>query len=147
MDDVHQIPAGDWKYVEIPLHGKPARISANYEVLSGSNHVRMSLMLHQDLEWMNSDGPGSILSTPEGARGNFADRIRRFGDYVIVLDNREGRRPASVRLRVNLDFSSFGRSDIGRLSPRRQLIVIAVSCVAFLGIVGFSANRLRRAMR
>jgi hypothetical protein len=145
MDDVHQIPAGDWKYVEIPLHNKPAQISAEYQVLSGSSRVRMALMLHQDLESMNSDPPGAILATPEGPRGLFTDRVRRFGDYVIVLDNRGGRRSSSVRLRVNLD-STGDASDVGRLSPRRQAIVVAVSCVAFLGIVGFSARQLRRAI-
>jgi hypothetical protein len=147
MNEVHQIPAGDWKYVEIPLHSRPARISASYEVLGGSNHVRMALMLHQDLEWMKSDEPGSILTTPEGPRGIFTDPLRRLGDYVIVLDNREGKRAASVLLRVNLDYSNSGAADIGRLTPRRQAVVVAISCVAFLGIVGFSANRLRRNMR
>jgi hypothetical protein len=147
IDDVHQIPAGDWKYVEISLHRKPALISANYQVLNGSNRVRMALMLHQDLEWMNSDLPGSILTTPEGPRGILIDSVRRLGEYVVVLDNRDGRRSATVRLRVNLDFSGGGESGVGRLSPRRQVIVIAVSCVAFLGIVGFSARRLRKAMR
>jgi hypothetical protein len=145
IDDIHQIPAGDWKYVDVPLHGHPAHISAGYEVLSGSGHVRMALMLREDLQWMDSD-PGSILATPEGRRGFFTDPVRRVGDYVIVLDNREGRRPATVRLHVSLDFSGIG-SDVGRLSPRRQFTVIALSCVGFLGIVSFSARRLRKAMR
>ena len=30
---------------------------------------------------------------------------------------------------------------------RRQLIVVAISCVAFLEIVGFSAQRLLKAMK
>jgi hypothetical protein len=144
MDDVHQIPAGDWKYVDIPLHAKPARISANYVALNGASHVRMAFVLRQDLEWMNSDAPG-ILSTPQGPRGAFTDPLQRVGDYAIILDNREGRRPASVQLHVSLDFS--GSSGVGQTSPRRQLIVIAVSCVAALGLVSFSANRLRRAMQ
>jgi hypothetical protein len=147
MDEVHQIPAGDWKYVDVPLHQRPARIYANFEVLSGSGRVRAALMLREDLERMNGDLPGSILVTPEGRRGYFADRVRRRGDYVVVLDNQEGREPATVRLRVGLDFGAGRWPDVGRLTPRRQLIVVAVSCVAFLGIVGFSAQRLLKAMK
>src|SRR5271166_6639695 len=85
MDEVHQISAGDWKYVEIPLHQRPARISANYEVLAGSGRVRMLLMPREDLQLMNSGDPGGILATPEGPRGFFTDPIRRLGNYVIVL--------------------------------------------------------------
>jgi hypothetical protein len=146
-DEVHQIPAGDWKYVDVPLHQKAGRISASYEVLSGSGKVRMALMLREDLERMSEDLPGSIMVTPEGRRGFFADRVRRLGDYVVVLDNREGREAASVRLRVGLDFEAGREPGVGRLTPLRQLTVVAVSCVAFLGIVGFSAQKLLKAMR
>ena len=141
------VPAGDWKYIEVPLHQNAARIAASYEVLSGSPKVRMALMLREDLERMSSDLPGTILVTPEGRRGYFMDSVRRTGDYVVVLDNQDGRQAARVRLRVGLDFGSGRESDVGRLAPRRQFTVIAVSCVAFFGIVGFSAQRLRKAMR
>jgi len=147
MDEVHQIPAGDWKYVEVPLHRKPARISASYEVLSGPGSVRVALMLREDLERMDPDLPGSILATPEGRRGYFTDRVRRMGDYVVVLDNQDGRQAATVRLRVGLDFGAGRGGEVGQLTPRRQLIVVAISCVAFLGIVGFSARRLIQAMK
>ena len=141
------VSAGDWKYIEVPLHQKAARITASYEVLSGSSKVRMALMLREDLERMDSDLPGTIMVTPEGRRGYFSDVVRRTGDYVVVLDNQSGRQAARVRLRVGLDFGAGKESDVGRLAPRRQFTVVAVSCVAFLGIVGFSAQRLRRAMR
>jgi hypothetical protein len=144
-DEVHQIPAGDWKFVPVPLHQHPARISASYEVLDGSSRVRMLWMLREDLQWMDSD-PGAILSTPEGRRGYFTDPVRRLGDYVVVLDNREGRSYARVRLHIGVDGSAGATSGVGTLSPPRQLVVIAVSCVGFLGIVAFSARRLRKAM-
>jgi hypothetical protein len=141
------VPAGDWKYIEVPLHQRAARISASYEVLNGSGRVRMALMLRDDLERMSADLPGSILVTPEGRRGFFADRVRRLGDYVVVLDNQDGRQAARVRLRVGLDFGAGREAEVGRLTPRRQLTVVAISCVAFLGIVGFSAQRLLKSMR
>jgi hypothetical protein len=146
-DEVHQIPAGDWKYVEVELHQQPARISASYEVLSGSGQVRVALMLRDDLDRMREDLPGSILMTPPGRSGHFADRVRRRGDYVVVLDNQEGRLPARVRLRVGLDFSLDGHSEVTLLTPQRQFTVVAISCVVFLGIVTLSARRLLRAMR
>ena len=141
------VPAGDWKYIDVPLHQKAARIVASYEVLNGAPTVRMALMLHEDLDRMSSDLPGAILATPEGKRGFFADPVRRVGDYAIVLDNQEGRQAARVRLRVDLDFGTGRESEVGRLAPRRQITVVAVSCVAFLGIVAFSAQRLRKAMK
>ena len=141
------VPAGDWKYIDVPLHPKAARIIASYEVLNGAGNVRMALMLHEDLDRMSSDLPGVILATPEGKRGFFADPVRRVGDYVIVLDNQGGKQAARVRLRVDLDFGTGRESEVGRLTPRRQLTVVAVSCVAFLGIVAFSAQRLRKAMK
>jgi hypothetical protein len=145
VDEVHQVPAGDWKYRDIALP-RPARISASYEVLSGSGRVRIALMLREDLDRMDSDLSASIVATGEGRRGVFVDRVRRRGDYVVVLDNQNGREAATVRLRVGLDSGGKG-ADAGRLTPRRQLTVVAISCVAFLGIVGFSARRLLKAMR
>jgi hypothetical protein len=146
-EEVHQIPAGDWKYVEIALHQRPARISVSYDVLSGSENVRVALMLRDDLERMDEDLRGSIALTPKGRHGAFVDRVRRNGDYVLVLDNQDGREPATVRLRLGLDFFAGRGAEAERLTPLRQLTVVAVSCVAFLGIVGFSARRLFTAMK
>ncbi|HEX3742476.1 MAG TPA: hypothetical protein VHW09_01040 [Bryobacteraceae bacterium] len=146
-NEVETISAGDWKYFEVPLHNKGARIIANYDVLSGSNNVRMALLLHEDLDRMGPDLPGTILATPEGRRGSLVDPIRRTGDYVVVIDNQDGRQAVRVHLRVALDFGAGREREVGRLTPRRQLTVVAVSCVAFLGIVALSAQRLRKSMR
>lgn len=145
IDEIHRVPAGDWKYREIAL-SRPAQVSASYEVLSGSGKVRVALMLREDLERMSGDLDGAILVTPEGRSGFFADRVRRRGDYVVVLDNQDGRLPATVRLQVALNYAGRG-ADVGRLTPQRQALVVAISCVAFVGIVAFSARRLLRAMQ
>jgi hypothetical protein len=147
VDEVHQIPAGDWKYKEIHLRQEAARISASYEVLEGSTKVRVALMLREDLERMREDLPGSIAVTGEGRSGRFADKIRRRGDYVVVLDNQEGKQAATVHLRVWLDFAAGRGTDAKRLSPQRQFTVVAISCAVFLGIVTFSARRLWRAVK
>ena len=142
--ETQEIPAGDWVYRDVPLHQQPARISASYEVLEGSTKVRAALMLREDLERLDDDLTGSIAVTQEGRSGYLGDRIRRRGDYAVVLDNRDGKKAATVRLRIWLDTHG---PEVGSLTRQRQLIVLALSCVAFLGIVGFSAQRLLKAMR
>src|SRR5579863_5063015 len=142
LDEVHQIPAGDWKFVEIKLHQRPARIFANYEVLNGSDRVPAALMLREDLERMSEDLPGNTAITGEGKRGHFSDSMRRNGDFVVVLDNQEGKVPATVRLRVGLDFGASTGPEVTRLTPQRRFAVVAISCAVFFGIVGFSARRL-----
>jgi hypothetical protein len=147
MDEVHQIPAGDWKFVEVQLRQQPARISARYEVLSGSAKVRAALMLREDLDRMNGDLPGSIVQTEEGRSGSFADPVRRRGDFVVVLDNEDEKQAATVRLRVALDFSQGTGPEVKQLTAQRRLAVVAISFATFFGIVGFSARQLLRSMR
>jgi hypothetical protein len=147
VDEVHQVPAGDWKFKEIHLRQEPARISASYDVLEGSTKVRLALMLHEDLERMNEELPGSIAATGEGRSGHFADTMRRRGDYVVVLDNQDGKQASTVHLRVWLDFAPGHGTEARRLSPRRQLTVVSISSAVFFGIVTFSARRLWRAVK
>jgi hypothetical protein len=147
VDGKYDIPAGDWKYADVPPHSSPAHISANYEVLSGSGRVRMLLMPREDLQFLSSGDSSGIVTTPEGRRGFFTDPVRRLGDYVIVLDNRDGRRYATVQLHISLDYGSKDEKDVGQLTAQRQFTVIAISCVAFMGIIGLSARRLRKSMR
>jgi hypothetical protein len=147
VDEVHQIPAGDWKFREIHLHQQAARISASYEVLSGSSKMRLALMPREDLERMREDLPGSIADTGEGRDGFLSDTLRRTGDYVVVLDNQSGKQAASVRLRIWLDFAPRRGTEPQQLAPQRRLTVVAISLALFFGIVSWSARRLLRAMK
>ena len=113
-------------------------------MLKGSTQVRLSLVSHEDLDPTGDDPPPPIVASGAGRTGRIDDAIRRHGDYAVVLDNREGKQAAEVHLRVWLDERG---PDPKSPIPRRQLTVIAISCVAFLGIVAFSAKRLRKAMR
>jgi hypothetical protein len=141
-DEDQTVAAGDWKYIDVPLHDKAARIIANFEVLSDTGKVRIALFDGDDLEHIDASLKNSLDMTPTGRRGFLAGAERRIGDYVVVLDNQEGREAARVHWRVAVDFGAEGR-----LTPRRQITVVAVSCVVFLGLAGFSAQRLRRAIR
>ena len=68
--------------------------------------------------------------------------IQDPGDYAVVLDNRESDAPATVRLRVSLDFAGPPGHDPQGISPRRRVTVILVSFAVFFGIVTWSARRL-----
>jgi len=143
-NDEQTVPAGNWRYIDVPLHEKAARISTSFEVLRGSGHVRLALVAREDLDTTSDDPPQGFAATGTGRAGAIEDTIRRRGDYVVVLDNREGKQDATVRLHIWLDWDG---PDVQKLIPRKQLTVVAVSCVAFLGIVAFSAQRLRRALK
>jgi hypothetical protein len=63
-----------------------------------------------------------------------------------VVDNR-GRPAANVHLRIRLDFGLAPELAVRRLSPGRQLTVIALSCAFFFGVVTYSARRLLKGLR
>ena len=147
VDEVYRIPRGEWKYVALDLHQQPATISATYELPSGSGPVRLALMTREDLEHFRNDADhGVLVVTPLGKSGAFNYRVRRPGEYVIVVDNRAGAaQPAAVHLKVNLDFARRG-PDVTQLSPQRQLAVVVISVAVFVGIVTYSARRLLKAI-
>jgi hypothetical protein len=147
VDEVYQIPADEWRYVELGLSQRPALVSASYNVESGSQQVRLALLRREDLERLREGAPHSVIDlTPAGPAGAMRPRVRGPGDYVLVVDNR-GDSPAKVHLRVHLDFGVGRIPEVTRLSPRRQATVVLISFVAFFGIVTWSARRLLRGIR
>lgn len=149
VDDVYRIPAGQWRYVELSLRQKPAFVAADYQVRSGSRQLRLALIRRDDLERLREDRPSGVLAAtdPAGA-GRLRYQVRVAGDYVLLIDNREGRdQPAEAHLRVALDFSAPPGPAVSRLSLPRQIAVIAISFAVFFGIAGFSARRLLRGIR
>jgi hypothetical protein len=147
VNEVYQIPANDWRYVELGLKQKPAVVLAHYHVESGPPEVRLALMRREDLERLRGGLPhGVIEETDPAASGSFAPHSRGPGDYVVVVVN-EADAPASVRLRVWLDFAVRPGREVTQLSPQRQLVVILLSFGTFFGIVTWSARRLLKAIR
>jgi hypothetical protein len=144
VNEVQTVSARNWGSRDVSLHGQAARISASYEVIEGPPDVRLVLASQEDVNPASQDPPVGIAETAAGRTGKIDDGIRRRGDYAVVLDNRDGEKAVTVRLRVWLDRNG---PDVTGLSARRQFTVVALSCVAFLGIVAFSAQRLRKAMR
>jgi hypothetical protein len=147
-DEICQIPAGQWRYRDVELHGDPARMSASYEVLFGSGRVRLAFIDHVDLDRMREDLPhGWIAETPTGLRGQLADRFHRRGDYALVVDNRDGHSEAKIHLHIWLDFGPGRGPEVSELPHARQLTVVALSLMVFAGIVTFSGRRLWRAVK
>jgi hypothetical protein len=147
VDEVYQIPANEWRYVELGLNQKPALVHAHYSVESGPPGVRLALMRREDLERLRAGLPhGVIEETDLAGSGSFTPRVRGPGDYVVVVDN-QAEAPAAVRLRIWLDFGVRPGPEVTQLSPRRQLFVILLSFATFFGIVTWSARRLLRGIK
>lgn len=146
-DEVYQIPRNEWWWVEVNLRQKPAQVSATYEVQSGPRKVRVALMTRDDLERLNNDLPHGVLAVSQPAKsGSLAYRVRRPGDYVLLVDNRvEGNQPAAVHLRIALDFAEPAEPVETQISPLRQLAVIVMSFAFFAGVAAYSAKKLWRA--
>lgn len=145
-DEIYQIPSSEWRYVELALKQQPATVTARYDVTAGPPKLRLALLQREDLEKLRAGAPHSVIDvTPEAAHGALEYSVRERGDYVLVIDN-QGRAPASVHIRVWLDFAKRGPV-VTQLSPRRQLSVIAISFLVFFGIVSYSARRLLRTFR
>ena len=148
-DEVYQIPRNEWWWVEVNLRQKPAQVSATYEVQSGPRKVRVALMTREDKERLDADLPHGVLAVSEPAKsGTLTYRVRRRGDYVLIVDNRvDGNQPATVHLRVALDFAVSSGPEETQISPQRQLTVIVMSFAFFAGVATYSARRLWRARR
>jgi hypothetical protein len=147
VDQAYQIPANKWQYVPVGLHQKPAMVYASYTVESGPPQVRLALMRHQDVERLRDELPHGVIEETEfGASGSVIPHVCGAGEYAVVVDN-QGDTPASVRLRVWLDFGVPPGREVTQLSPKRQLVVILLSFATFFGIVTWSARRLLRGIR
>jgi hypothetical protein len=149
VDDLYQIPAGEWKYVEVDLRQRPAAISANFDLKNGSAQVRLALMTRADLDHLRGNLPYGVLAmTQAGQRGGFVFRVRERGDYVLVVDNRSAKSAAaSVHLFISLDFADTRVPGITQLDPQRQVTVILLSFAFFFGVVTYSARKLLRGVR
>lgn len=147
VNEVYRIPPKEWRYVELGLNQRPARVFARYQVETGSREVLVALMRREDLDRLREGLPhGVIDETAVGPAGSLAPRVRGHGDYVLVVDNR-GDTAASVRLHVSLDFAVARGPEVGRLSRDRQFVVIVISFAVFFGIVSWSAHRLLRGIQ
>src|SRR5262245_40961829 len=103
-DETQTIARGDWRfYPAVSLRQQLATVEGGFEVESGAKSVRLVLMTHSDAEHLHANLPYGILAaTPRGASGSLRYRVRRLGDYVVLIDNREGKTDSTVHVRLSL---------------------------------------------
>src|SRR5690242_8217982 len=127
VDEIYEIPASQWRYVELGVKQQAAAVSASYEVESGSKEVRLALLRREDLDRLKDGSPHGVIEVT-GASGSGAIHralVNASSDYVVVVDNR-GSEPSKIHLRVRLDFGG-PVPGVSQLSPRRQVTVILLS--------------------
>jgi hypothetical protein len=148
VDEVYPIPADDWRYVPLELKQQSAMVVAHYRVETGPHEVRVALMRRDDVEHLREGLPQGVMAlTDTSAAGTLRCEARAPGEYALVVDNRSSTRPASVHLRVWLDFGFHAAPEPTSLSPERRRNVILLSFAVFLGIVSWSAHKLLRGVR
>src|SRR3954447_12722485 len=104
-DEVYEIPASEWRYVEVALQQQPALVTARYSVTAGPRQLRLALLQRDDLEKLRAGAPHGVMEvTADSGRGVLEYAVRERGDYALVIDN-QGREPASVHIQIWLDFA------------------------------------------
>lgn len=132
----------DWRFPQEEWRDLPATVRATYVVESGPP-LRLLLMDRASLDAFEHGGPPTLLAaTPAAAFGVLRRRVGSPADCFLVLDNRGSTETAVVHLMVTAD--SWNAAE---LSPRRKLVVLAVSFGLFFGMVGYSAAKLWKVFR
>jgi len=147
VDEIFEIPPSEWRYVDLSLKQEPVTVWCEFEVGRPVRPVRVAVMRRDDLERMRDDRPhGVLVSSRPTERGVLRHVVAGPGEYAVLVDNRaagEGG-PASVHLRIWLDFSGPAEPRVRYVSPRRRAAVVTLSLAVFGGIVVYSFRKLRR---
>jgi len=146
LDEVFHVPATEWRYVPIVLQQPPVLVQCEFQVLSGSSTVRVTLVNRDGLDQLRHGDREPLGSGAFVTSGEFSRLVSVADSYAVVLENGRGG-PAAVRLRVSLDFSERSRLQARYLSPQRRVVVILVSAMVFLSIVIYSARKLLGAIQ
>jgi|SRR5579872_2666174 len=146
VDEVYQIPPGEWRWVEIRLKQAPVAVDCEYRILSGDGAVRAVLVNGDGLDDLRQGDRKPLGTSPFNRQGQFSRMVNVPDEYAVVIENR-GPGSVGVRLQVSLDFSGRGGPPVRLVSPARRLVVILISSAVFLAIVVYSARRLLAATR
>jgi len=146
VDEVYQVPAGEWRYVVVTLNQPPTMVEATFRVISGNSTARVTLVNREGLDQLKQGDREPLGRQKFQREGGFSRLVTVPGEYAVVLENGSGG-PVSVRFRVSIDFSARGGPRVSYLSAERRLAVIVISATVFLGIVIYSARKLRRAVQ
>jgi hypothetical protein len=147
LDETSTIAAGAWNfYPSMRLRQLPVAVRADYTVLSEKGEVRLALLTHEDTQRLFKETPHGVLAATEPSRqGSLHFRVPHPDDYDIVLDNRDGKKDVTVRVRVALELGEQGPVVV-TATPARQFSVVLASFLFFFGIVTYSARKILRAI-
>ncbi|MFB3826060.1 MAG: hypothetical protein ACE15B_04790 [Bryobacteraceae bacterium] len=147
-DETFNVPAAEWRYIELDLKQQPVTVVCRYSTLAPSREVRVALLRREDLDRMREERPHGVLATvPRAAHGLLRHTVTSPGEYAVVIDNRAAKGEARVHLRVALDFAHPNQPAVRYVSPVRRMTVIALSVAFFFAVVLYSGRKLLRGAR
>jgi hypothetical protein len=147
VNEVHDIPANEWRYLPVAMNQRPARVSSTFKVQPPGGPVRLVLLPQAALPAFRAGRRYTPLAAAGPAlAGSLQARPREPGEYVLIVDNRGNLDPAGVALRVNLDFGG-PQALVRYADPARRILVIAAGFALFAGVSIWSARKLIPALR
>ena len=146
LDEVFQVPAKEWRYVQVALKQPPVTVECEFHVISGNSAVRVALVNRDGLDELRQGNREALGSGGFQQQGLYHRMVIVPDEYEVVIEN-GGHSPAAVKVRVSLDFSTRGFPQARYLSPKRRFAVIAISVTVFLAIVIYSARKLLGSVR
>jgi len=145
-NEVVEIPAKEWRYVEVSVKQVPVTVRCEFHVISGTGPARVELVNAEGLENWKQGRQETKGFAASGKDAGFNHVVSVPDEYAVLVDNPE-REPLTVRLRVALDSSERGRPQAKYLTPERRLAVILISATVFFAMAGYSAKKLLSVIR
>jgi hypothetical protein len=138
IDRVVEI-ASEWKFDKVHIDRPGAYIRGEFEVTEGQSGVRLLLIRERDLEaHRTGDNYRWLAKTPFDSSGRFHQVLQEAGDYAVIIENEDGRRPAKVHLKVEVESERI----VWELPAWRRALVVTLSLGVFLAIAVYSTRKL-----
>jgi hypothetical protein len=140
-DDIHQIPRGDWKYLEIQTVRPNTTVHAEFRTGHGNPPVRLLLIPFASLErFRTGREPDVLAESPYGENGRLHALAESPGIYAVVIENRKSdHSDAMVQVKLELESDRTPWT----LPPARRAAWVLVSGLFLVCVSGFAWMRLR----
>jgi hypothetical protein len=140
-----EVPRSDWSYIDVTAPEANAVVNCEFEVLSENAEARVLWVARSDLDRFRSGKREGILAVSDfGTTGGLRELAPAAGDYALVVEN-QSTVPSTTKVNVRVWVQPAAHPVYA--SPQRRLSTVLVSCLVFLGMVSFSAYRLRSTNR
>ena len=95
VDEIFQVPAGEWRYVSLALKQVPVTVQCEAGVISGAGAIRVALVSPEGLDDLKKGDHSPLASGAILRQGTFHRVVSVADEYAVVLEN-TGRGPATV---------------------------------------------------